>query len=256
MTLRDFYDPDLYELNIGLAPRVGPLYLSVLADLPAAGSVMELGCGIGDVLLPFAHKGHRVYGVDGSARMLERFDKRAAGDNVRSRVELVECALPSLPDTDRVDALLMPNDIVSHLLTDDDVIQLFRNAHSAVVPGGVVVLDIARFDVERLGSLIGAAGQLTRTHGVYTYLGDHSLRVSEQTTYTPENGVLSCTFQYNELDAGGKLVDTWFRVLELAPRRIREITAVLESAGFIIQRVDTECFPKGMDNVLVRACVA
>ncbi|OCC10560.1 bifunctional 2-polyprenyl-6-hydroxyphenol methylase/3-demethylubiquinol 3-O-methyltransferase UbiG [Streptomyces sp. PTY087I2] len=253
MGLHDFYEPTLYERKVGLAPRVGPVYTAALDRLPPDSLVLELGSGIGDVLLPFARLGHRICGLDNSPKMLGRFRERLEEEGLSERAELLDRILPDIPAGIGADVVLMPNEIVSHVLGDTDLLTLFSNARRAGAPHAEVLLDVPRFDVTYLGSLAGAAGPLTRTHGLFDYEDGHHLRVSEQTTYTQESGVLSCTFQYDELDGNGELLSTWFRQLSLYPRRIREITATLELAGFEVLDVDDTCFPAGFDSVLIRA---
>ncbi|SOD62852.1 Methyltransferase domain-containing protein [Streptomyces zhaozhouensis] len=255
MSLHEFYDPELYERKLGISPRVGPLYLSELRDLAPGSTVLELGCGIGDVLLPFARLGHRVVGVDGSPGMLRRFRERLAEEELDGRAELHRCTLPALPDTGPADAIVMPYDLISHLLDDTQLDELLANCRRVGKPETEILLDVSRFDVEYLGSLAGATGALTRAHDIHDYLDDHSLYVSEQSRYTPETGVLACTFRYEELDASGRLVGTWFRQLRLYPRRAREVTAALTLAGFENVRVEDRSFPDGMDHLLFRATV-
>ncbi|MGY0058873.1 class I SAM-dependent methyltransferase [Streptomyces sp. LZ34] len=253
MSLQEFYNPELYELKVGISPRVGPVYLSALQHLAAGSTVMELGCGIGDVLLPFARLGHRVCGIDSSPEMLRRFQERLTEEGLGQQAELHQCVLPDLPEPAAADAILMPYDLISHLLDDSQLTELFMNCRSISKPDTDLLLDVARFDVAYLGSLAGPTGSLTRAHGMYDYVGDHCLNISEQSRYAPETGVLSCTFRYEELDESGRLVTTWFRELKLYPRRIREVTAALELAGFVIVRVDDTPFPDGMDSFLVHA---
>jgi SAM-dependent methyltransferase len=253
MSLHEFYNPELYELKVGISPRVGPVYLSALHDLAPGSTVMELGCGIGDVLLPFARLGHRVCGIDSSPEMLRRFHERLAEEGLGGQAELHRCTLPDLPEPVPADAILMPYDLISHLLDDAQLAELFMNCRRNSKPDTDLLLDVARFDAAYLGSLAGPTGSLTRAHGIFDYVGDHSLNISEQSRYAPETGILSCTFRYEELDGSGRLVTTWFRELRLYPRRIREVTAALEMSGYVIVRVDETPFPDGMDHILVHA---
>src|SRR5436309_7814160 len=66
-----------------------PLYLELAAV--QAGTILEVACGTGRVLLPLARAGHRITGLDASPHMLalarEKLD--AAGPEVAARARLV-----------------------------------------------------------------------------------------------------------------------------------------------------------------------
>src|SRR5436190_5129234 len=63
--------PDV-EWFSGLARRTG-------------GPILELGCGTGRITVPIAQDGHHVVGLDRSAAMLERAERRARRANVEIR---------------------------------------------------------------------------------------------------------------------------------------------------------------------------
>ncbi|MGC4891487.1 class I SAM-dependent methyltransferase [Micromonospora sp. DT227] len=253
--LMDFYDPGLYELNVGHAPRVGDAYREQLAPLGAGIRIMELGCGIGDVLLPLVSAGAYGIGVDNSPEMLRHFAgrlERLPAETAR-RVELVDETLPALPAREAVDAVLLPNDLVAHVLGDDDVDTMFRNAHRALRPDGVLILDMERFDVTFLASVTGPDGGLTRTHGFFDYPDDRLLRVDEQSRYDPVSGLMNSTFRYQILNSEAVVEQTRYRTLRQYPRRPREVTRALELAGFEVTDVHESAFPPGLDHVMVVA---
>lgn len=249
--LNAFYDPVLYELNVGYAPRLTDTYLTMTKHVDPSHTVMELGCGIGDVILPFAERGHPVVGVDRSPEMLDHFSRRLAGSPVADRVRLLRADLPALDLDEPVDVVLLPNDLASHLLTTDDLTATLRAVHDALRPGGEVLLDISRFDVTDLAGKSGGSGQLVRVHGFFDYPGGRTLRVSEQTTYDQRSGVLTAAFCYELLDADAVVEKTWYRLLRLHPRTIEEMTSSLRAAGFDIRAVRDDVCPPGIDNILV-----
>ncbi|WP_237107555.1 class I SAM-dependent methyltransferase [Nonomuraea sp. MG754425] len=253
--IMDFYDPTLYERNVGLAPRVDKVYQEEVGELEPGSHVLELGCGIGDVLLPLAHVGYRTTGVDRSAAMLAHFRNRVEAEAVetRERVRLIEAELPALPDCGEFDMVLMPNDLVSHMLTANDARRLFIEIGRRLRPDGDIVLDVSRFDVSYLGYLAGEGGKLERVHGLYRYDGEQWIRVSEQSTYDPESGILIAHFTYEMLGSSGCVESTRMRVLRLHPRRASEIAMLLELSGFEVVAEQNARFPAGMDNVLFRA---
>ncbi|TDC05347.1 class I SAM-dependent methyltransferase [Nonomuraea longispora] len=254
-TLLDFYDPFLYELNVGHAPRVGDVYCKELSSLPPGSRVLDLGCGTGDILVPLAVEGAEVIGVDSSPRMLEHLARRLATlpDEVAARVRLVERTVPALPAMDRADGAVLANDFVSHLLSDTELDELFRNVRRVLKPGAILLLDVERFDVAFLGSLTGSGGGLTRTHGFFDYPDGRLLRVDEQSVYDEASGVITSTFGYQILDGQGMVESTTYRTLRMCPRRIREITVALQLAGFDITEVRADAFPAELDHILISA---
>ena len=60
-----FYDQDLDAFNADLQ-----MYEQFAARCDSP--ILELGCGTGRVLIPLAHQGYRVTGIDASAAMLEK----------------------------------------------------------------------------------------------------------------------------------------------------------------------------------------
>lgn len=255
-SLHEFYDPDLYDRKVGLSPRFDELYDQALAHLSPPATVMELGCGTGEVLLPLLRRGLRVIGVDRSAPMLRRCAERLQSEGVGSRAELVEMTLPALPADAAADAVIMPNDCVSHLL-GSDAAELFRNARRVLAKkNGRLYLDAARFDVTYLGRLAGPDGDLTRTHGTYPFEPGRYLKVSEQSRYTPDDGILDCSVRYELLEESGAVSQVWYRTLRMYPRRPAEIAMLLELAGFTVLDIDTTCLPLGVDSVFIQAAVS
>ncbi|MFI7449654.1 class I SAM-dependent methyltransferase [Nonomuraea sp. NPDC049714] len=253
-SINNFYDPHLYDLNVGHAPRVGPTYHKYTSELAPGSRVLELGCGTGDTLLPLARHGFDVIGLDSSPTMLARLSDHLEKESpdVRARVRLQQEELPRLPDLGTVDAVLLPNDFIGHMLSDDLLNELAANVRTVIKTGGTVLLDASRFDVVFLGSITGTEGGLTRTHGSFPYPGDRTLRVGEQSEYDGL-GIIQSTFRYELLDPAGFVERTWYRTLRMYPRRLREVTATLELNGFAITQVDPAAFPPGLDHIFISA---
>src|SRR5882762_9756412 len=86
------------------------------------GTVLELGCGTGRILVPIARAGRNVVGLDASSQMLARCREKLASEpqQVRARVVLHEGDARDF-DLDAQYALVIaPFRIVQHLTTIDD----------------------------------------------------------------------------------------------------------------------------------------
>lgn len=122
------------------------------AQLPT-GTVVDLGCGSGILAAVLAEAGYRVLGLDVSGAMI---------DLARKRVPTAEFRVGSFVSTDFPScvAIVAVGEVLNYTFdaaNDDRArLQVFRRAYEALVPGGVLLFDIA--GLERL-----PAGDVRRT---------------------------------------------------------------------------------------------
>lgn len=127
------------------------------ATVPAlqAGSVLDLGCGPGDIVLRLAsrHPGLVVHGIDGSAAMLHFASERLLETpSLGGRVQFVEGILPGaalpLPAYDAV----ISNSLLHHL---HDPAVFWQAVRETAAPGaGVLVMDLYRPESEAAAQAI------------------------------------------------------------------------------------------------------
>jgi SAM-dependent methyltransferase len=131
----DFAEPN--ERFVGYFEREYP-------DLQA-GSVLDLGCGPGDIVLRLASRrpGLVVHGIDGSAAMLRFASERLhESPELGGRVQFIEGLLPgaSLP-LDAYDAVVS-NSLLHHM---HEPLDFWRAVREAGAPGAaVLVMDLFR----------------------------------------------------------------------------------------------------------------
>jgi SAM-dependent methyltransferase len=128
--------------RFGFTPWEGhalPARLRALADEPATGRALDVGCGTGDASVFLARAGWDVTGVDFVERALRRARARAAsaGANVR----FVRADVTRLPDA----ALGEPFDLIVdngclHGLSDDARAAYVRSVTSVAAPGARLLL--------------------------------------------------------------------------------------------------------------------
>lgn len=123
---------------------------------PPSGTVLDLGCGTGRLLIPLARAGHLVTGVDRSPAMLERCRDRLAQESaeVRARAALHEgdvrdFAAPPLssrtvPTTGGAGFRLAiaPFRILQHLVTTADQLRCLAMVRHHLAPGGRFAFDV------------------------------------------------------------------------------------------------------------------
>jgi SAM-dependent methyltransferase len=118
----------------------------------SSGTVLELGCGTGRVLLPIARAGIAVTGVDASELMLaklkEKLDREAR--HVRDRVELHLGELTTFELGRKFPLITMPFRPFQHLLEVEDQTRCLGQVKKHVAPGGRLVFDMFNPDPRRL----------------------------------------------------------------------------------------------------------
>lgn len=123
----------------------------------AGGSVLELGCGTGRILLPIARAGCTIVGLDSSRQMLERCQANLAREPavVQQRVTLHQRDIHDF-DLDATFVLILaPFRVFQHLTTIDVQLGFLANVARHLAPGGRFVFDVfnPRFEI-----LVGADG--------------------------------------------------------------------------------------------------
>jgi SAM-dependent methyltransferase len=100
---------------------------------PAAGSVLEIGCGPGLMLAAFRRRGWRVLGI-------ER-DKAAAQSALQRGLEVVTTPIEALPAGARFDLIIMFH-VLEHM---DQPVALLRECADRLAPGGLLIVNVPNF---------------------------------------------------------------------------------------------------------------
>ncbi|WP_276356321.1 class I SAM-dependent DNA methyltransferase [Cohnella caldifontis] len=108
-------------------------------------SVVDLGCGTGNLSIPLAKSGFEVFGIDLSAEMLaiarSKWDQppvRGQGGTIRwLQQDMRDWELP-----EPVDAVLSFCDCLNYLTEEADVAAAFRSTYAGLAPGGLFVFDV------------------------------------------------------------------------------------------------------------------
>lgn len=106
------------------------------------GPVLELGCGTGRVSLVLAQAGLDVVGVDNSPAMLALARARAAETGLAGQVELQLADVRALELERQFALAIYPLNGFLHLLAVADQLAALRNVSRALLPGGLLILDV------------------------------------------------------------------------------------------------------------------
>ncbi len=119
------------------AQRVLPILENlVLRHLPAKANVLDLCCGTGQLAQALIALGYQVTGLDGSEEMLHFARENApAGEFI-----VADARSFKLPDT--YHAVVSTFDSLNHIMTLEELRDVFRNVYAALRKGGLFLFDL------------------------------------------------------------------------------------------------------------------
>ncbi len=135
------------------------------------GPILELGCGTGRVLLNLVRRGYEVTGVDNAPEMLAHLEAklRAAPLPPRSPTpQLLNADMTSFTVAHPHALALMPFNTFMHLLTPQAQVATLTGIRRALVPGGVLVLDVVNPALAYTASEPGLTLERTFSDGPHT----------------------------------------------------------------------------------------
>ena len=145
MSVFDLYAEyyDLLYRDKDYAAETEYLIALISEALPAARSVLELGCGTGGHALEFAKRGFLVHGIDSSSAMIERAleHREHVPATLRELLEFQPGDVRSYRAGHTFDAVVCLFHVLSYQTTNADQDATFATARAHLEPGGVFVFD-------------------------------------------------------------------------------------------------------------------
>jgi SAM-dependent methyltransferase len=161
-----FRDPDLasfYDVENGEAVDTGRDDFAFCRALARdAGSVLDLGCGTGELTASLA-EGRRVVGADPAAAMLNVARRRPDGDKVR----WVEAGAQDLRLGETFDLILLTGHAFQVFLTDDAVRGVLNTIALHLAPSGRFIFDTRNPDYRMWETWVPEKSMRTITHPVH-----------------------------------------------------------------------------------------
>jgi 2-polyprenyl-3-methyl-5-hydroxy-6-metoxy-1,4-benzoquinol methylase len=138
---------DLYARKASFSDRLALIVEGVQRTVQPGGSVLDVGCGAGNVSFALAEQGYDVTGIDGAAEMI-RIARAEAQRRGLSRVHFREADLSRLDVADRSCDAVVCSSVIEYI--EDDA-ALLREMHAALRPAGCMLVS-----VPHAASLVGA----------------------------------------------------------------------------------------------------
>jgi SAM-dependent methyltransferase len=229
-----FYDLCYGESGAPIPVRDVPFYLELASRL--GGPVLELGCGTGRVGLELARAGHDVVGLDLSPAMLDIYRgklERESAD-VRERVTLVEADMAGFELQREFALIIVPFRAFQHLLDATSQRACLRQVRKHLAAGGRFVFDAFNPSVPYIANAVQKGRTWTYDAIVADGEGGTLMR-SMYANPSPGEQRHELALKYEQLDADGKLRDTWVESLPLRWLYRWEAEYLLELCGLRIE---------------------
>ncbi len=123
-----FIDEDVYEQ-----------YLDYISKYTTIGSVLDIGCGTGNLSIQLARLGYEVVATDLSENMLYIVSQRAENEGLDIEVGVYDLLDPIDYDFDLIVASM---DVINHLSDLEDVEFGFINIYNSLKDNGIFIFDI------------------------------------------------------------------------------------------------------------------
>lgn len=196
------------------------------------GSLLELACGSGRLLIPLASEGYTITGVDTSEKMLSLAHERLQEAQLSSRVTLVQQDMTTLRLSQKFCLAFVALGSFAHLTSRRAQQQALAAVRAHLNTGGTFFVDISNTDARYMENLSGQflhQGTWRRDDG--TFLTHTVSPASSQTRH-----LLELTHFYDQHVQGGPIqrtvVTTYLYLFERS-----EMELLLEQAGFVVKDV-------------------
>lgn len=108
-------------------------------------TIVDLGCGTGNLTIPLAMEGYQLTGIDLSEDMLAVADQKAGEQLSLLRGGAIRWLQQDLREWElgeSVDVALSFCDSLNYLLEEEDIIDAFRQTYEGLKPGGLFLFDV------------------------------------------------------------------------------------------------------------------
>lgn len=130
--LADFYDAFIDH-------EVYEQYIDFVSKYTSIGTVLDIGCGTGNLSLELARQGYDVVATDLSQNMLHIVSSRAQEEGLSIEVGVYDLLDPL---DEAFDLIIASMDVINHLSDLDDVRFGFKNILNSLKENGIFIFDV------------------------------------------------------------------------------------------------------------------
>lgn len=105
-------------------------------------SIVDLGCGTGQLSIPLAEEGCRVTGIDLSADMLKVAADKAEEASLAGKLKWSRQDMREWKLEEQVDLVFSFCDCLNYILEEEGIRQVFRRTYAGLEEGGLFVFDV------------------------------------------------------------------------------------------------------------------
>lgn len=242
-TIFDFYEPSLYELDLGEADNSSEtveFYRRVVGSTPAR--FLDIGAGTGRIAIPLLRDGHTGVCVDRSARMVGRLRAKISEQGLRSRATFITSIFGPRGRVPPVDVAIAPDDFLLHLETVTELRGFFTVLRTWLNRRGRFVSDIRKRSTAFLRSC-AAAPYALRNFGLVAVPRNPRREAFFHTTvwesFSAADRRFQTVYRYNAIDGRGRQTRAFYRILNQRLHTNAEIHAAAAEAGFVLVQVSS-----------------
>lgn len=175
----------------------------LLDDIPKSAKILDLCCGTGHTTQALLDEGYAVTGIDVSGNLLEYAKQNAPG----ARFILADIRHFQVDDT--FDVVVCLNDSLNHIISLEELIDVFRNVKSSLELGGWFLFDLNlahKYETSWTGSFAIVEDDIVCAVRANTHM-DKKVAEFAATIFEPENTV------WTRKDI--TLYQTWYQVSDI-----------------------------------------
>lgn len=187
--------------------------------------VLELACGSGAYLIPFAEKNIEAVGIDISKEMLKRAREKAASRNVSINIQLGDIRNFDLKR--KFPLILLIGNSLQHLLTREDLEKCFAAVRRHLTPKGRFIAEVFNPSLK----ILSCSPDETVLDSEYE-TSSGKMVLTGNVDYEPATQINSIGWNYKNLSTG-EIKEFKFKMRQFFPQ---ELDALFSYNGFKIEQ--------------------